>query len=316
MFIITVGLQYSCFAVAYLCEFDLITDFAGSMNFVLIALLSFFLGGGPYDTRSIIVTAMLCATRVYLALYLFYRVCKRKSDGRFDKIRGSFCKFMGFWTYQIFWVYLVALPVQRINTSLVSSEAPLGGYDYVGWAFWTFGFIAQVTADLQKLWFRADPANKLKICKRGFWAYSRHPNYYGEILMFWGMFISGIPVWLKEGEMNLASDGWVTILSPVFTMFVLLFLSGVPIAEGKALKRYYSNGEELKRDYEDYRNGAPPIVICCPPLYRALPAGVKKVFCCEFDRYAYNPEADASAPLAAQERRTTGDVPVTGAAPV
>ena len=84
---------------------------------------------------------------------------------------------------------------------------------------------------------QADPANKLKICKRGFWAYSRHPNYYGEILMFWGMFISGIPVWLKEGEMNLASDGWVTILSPVFTMFVLLFLSGVPIAEGKALKR-------------------------------------------------------------------------------
>lgn len=182
----------------------------------------------------------------------------------------------------------------------------LGVYDYIGWTFWTFGFVAQVSSDLQKLWFRADPANKLKICKRGFWAYSRHPNYYGEMLMFWGMFISGIPVWKAETELGIY-DGWVTILSPVFTMFVLLFLSGVPIAEGKALKRYYSNGEDLMKEYEDYRNGAPPVIICCPPIYRALPAAVKKVFCCEYDRYAYDPEADSSTPLAAQEQTGAED---------
>ena len=53
-------------------------------------------------------------------------------------------------------------------------------------------------------------------------------------------------------------------------MFVLLFLSGVPMAEGKALKKYYTNGDELTAEYEEYRSGAPPVIICCPPLYRAL----------------------------------------------
>jgi len=302
MFLVTVALQYSCFAVAYLCEFDLITDFAGSMNFVLIAVLSLYLGG-TFFPRQIVVTAMLCTTRVYLALYLFYRVCKRKSDGRFDKIRGSFCKFMGFWTYQIFWVYLVALPVQRINVS--PNDVPLSPLDYIGWTLWTFGFVVQVSADLQKLSFRADPANKLKICKRGFWRYSRHPNYYGEMLMFWGLTMSGIPLWTAAG--NGEADGWVSVLSPIFTMFVLLFLSGVPMAEGKALKKYYTNGDELTAEYEEYRSGAPPVIICCPPLYRALPSAIKVAFCCEYDRYIYSPESDNAVPLASQENTATAE---------
>lgn len=283
-FLITCALQLSCFAVAYTCKFDLITDFAGSMNFVLLGVITLVLGG-DYDTRQVVVTAMLCVSRVELALFLFYRVCKRKSDGRFDKIRGSFLKFLGFWIFQIFWVYGVSLAVIRINSARrVDSPPPIGPADVFGWVLWVFGFVIQFTSDLQKLWFRADPANNLKICNKGMWKYSRHPNYFGEICMWGGLFITGIPIWLSDGN----ADGWLTVISPVLTIVILLFLSGMPTAEGQSLKRYYTNGDALKNAYEAYRAETAPVITCCPPIYKALPSPVQCVLCCEYERYAYN----------------------------
>mmetsp|Transcript_61404 Transcript_61404/g.85413 ORF Transcript_61404/g.85413 Transcript_61404/m.85413 type:complete len:310 (-) Transcript_61404:35-964(-) len=287
-FVVTCIIQLSCFFVAYSCSFDLITDFAGSINFVLLGLLSLCLGGS-YTKRQVAVTSLLTVSRLELALFLLYRVCSRKKDARFDDTRNSFVKFLVFWVFQIFWVYLVSFPVFWVN-SVTETNPDLGWLDYVGWTTWVIGFFSQLSSDFQKLLFRKDPANKLEICKRGLWSYSRHPNYFGEIMMWWGIFISTIPVWLDNGE----EDGWATVVSPVFTMLILLFLSGMPTAEGKALERWYSNGDELRSDYENYRNRTAPIVPCCPPIYAVLPHFVKCLFCCEFRRYEY-PGAESKA---------------------
>lgn len=101
--------------------------------------------------------------------------------------------------------------------------------------------------------------------------------------MWWGIFISTIPVWLEHGE----GTGWSTIVSPLFTMLILLFLSGMPTAEGKALERWYTNGDDLRKEYELYRNQTAPIIPFCPSIYVALPDCIKWVFCFEYHRYEY-----------------------------
>jgi len=279
--IITVALQLSCFAIAFSCKFDTITDFSGSTNFVLLALLTLSFGGW-YHTRQVVLTVLLTVSRLELALFLLYRVCKRKRDARFDEVRENCGKFLVFWIYQIVWVYVVSLPVIRVNSTAANPD--LGVLDVLGWLVWLCGFALQFVSDMQKLRFRADPANRFKVCDSGLWAYSRHPNYCGEILMWWGIFLSSASVWSSVGA------GWPTIASPIFTMLILLFLTGMPTAEGAALARYYEAGDAVKAEYEAYRQRTSPILPCLPSLYGSLPACVKCTFCCEFPFYRYSPQ--------------------------
>ena len=186
--LVTIALQLVCFFIAYLLQFDKITDFAGSANFVLLALLTFFLGGAGYkegggaalNPRAAILTGLVLVTRVELAAYLLYRVLARGKDERFDAIRLNFLPFLAFWIFQMLWVWGVCLPVLFVNTEV--SRAPLGAADGVGIAMWAIGFAIQVLADVQKNAFRSDPANNGKWCDVGLWGWSRHPNYFGEIL--------------------------------------------------------------------------------------------------------------------------------------
>lgn len=283
--VVTCVIQLSCFAVAFKCKFDLITDFAGSTNFVVLGIASLLLGG-EYHVRQVVLTSMLAVSRIELALFLLYRVCTRKSDARFDETREDFWKFLFFWVFQIVWVYLVSMPVFWVN-SVVDVDPEIQALDYLGWAMWGFGFVAQTVGDLQKLWFRQNSENKLKVCDKGVWALSRHPNYYGEILMWLGIFVSTTPVWATNGN----GDGFASVVSPLFTILILLFLSGMPTAEGKALKRYYESGDAVKAEYVAYREKTAPIIMFPPSLYKVLPGCVKQWFCCEWSQYEYRAES-------------------------
>eukprot|EP00039_Didymoeca_costata_P009409 m.124510 g.124510 ORF g.124510 m.124510 type:complete len:308 (+) comp14474_c0_seq1:236-1159(+) len=285
-FLVTCLIQLSCFFVAATCKFDLITDFAGSTNFVVLGILSLILADS-YTTRQVVLTVLLTISRMELALFLLYRVCSRKKDARFDEIRDDCCKFFGFWVFQIIWVYVVSFPVFWAN-SIVTVNPDIQALDIIGWVVWLIGFASQFSSDLQKLWFRKNPANKNHVCKKGLWAYSRHPNYFGEMLMWLGLFISTIPLWLEDGE----GAGWATFVSPLLTFIILMFLSGMPTAEGASLKRFYSNGDKLKEEYIEYRERTPPIVFCCPPLYKAMPMILKRMFCCEWSIYEYRDEGN------------------------
>jgi len=299
--ILTIGIQLACYAVAATCKFDLITDFAGSTNFVVLSVLTLVLGNN-FGSRGIAITVLVLFTRLYLAFFLLFRVCKRKKDARFDEVRGNCIAFLVFWVFQMFWVFLCMMPVLYINSRGQQEDAltPLGYWDYVGWAIFAIGIIIQVTADYQKYFFRKNPENKGQFMATGVWGYSRHPNYFGEILIWWGAFLCAIPVIpFGQGTSGQIAAGIVTILSPLFTMFILILGSGIPQAEGKNLKRYYNAGHG--EEWETYVKQTPPVVLLPNCLYLVLPGIVKGLCCCELDRYKYraNKESLTENPVTA-----------------
>merc|ERR1712194_313351 len=124
--------------------------------------------------------------------------------------------------------------------------------DFVGILVMCFGFVLQVSADLVKSRFRANPENSNEICTLGVWQFSRHPNFFGEILFWWGVWLSSVPVLWQIGWWSLLS-----LCSPLFTMVLLIFVSGLPFAEGKFLKRFYDKGQG--EAWEEYCESTPPL---------------------------------------------------------
>eukprot|EP00045_Choanoeca_perplexa_P003048 m.28431 g.28431 ORF g.28431 m.28431 type:complete len:335 (+) comp11836_c0_seq1:172-1176(+) len=277
--VITIGFQLVFFAIAFTFKFDKVTDFAGGLNFALLGLLTLGLGD-TYYTRQCILTALLVASRLYLAIFLLIRVLQRGSDNRFDEIRTKFFTFLGFWVFQMVWVWVVSLPVVFVNGDAHNPD--LSAADYVGWALWVIGFYLQVSADLTKMQFKKT-ARSGDFCNHGVWAVSRHPNYCGEIFMWWGIFISATRVFGTGDD----DWGWVTILSPILTMVLLLFASGIPTAEGQAQGRYMKTPED-KRRYEAYRTQTPPLFPFLPALYKGMPMGLKRLLCFELPMYEYD----------------------------
>merc|ERR1712070_15444 len=182
----------------------------------------------------------------------------------------------------MFWVFLCCCSVIFVNTD-EAGDTPLTWLDYVGWALFVYGFGCQVAADVQKYNFRADPANNGKFCKVGLWSVSRHPNFFGEMAMWWGIFLSVIPVLLKSH--NAATGGW-TVLSPIFTSYIMLFGTGMPQAEGDKLARFYKTSEGAAA-WEDYRSTTSPLVPMPTGCYRVLPKFIKCLFFREWERYEY-----------------------------
>lgn len=279
----TVAFQLLCFAIAYLAQFDKITDLAGCANFVALAILAASLAPRPMTTRAAVAVALVCLSRVELAAFLFYRVLKRGKDSRFDAVRERCLTFLAFWIWQMLWVYIVSLSfLFLIADADKSSSDAIGAADVLGWITFVVGFALQVAADLQKNAFRSDPANNKKVCTVGVWGWSRHPNFCGEVLMWWGMFVAGLPVFRARPV------GYVTIVSPLFTMFVLLVFTGIPQAEGPAAKRWYDGGES-QAAYEDYFTSTPPLWLFPTSLYRLMPLPLKRILCFELPMYEYPP---------------------------
>lgn len=281
---ITIVFQMLCFLVAATAKFDLLTDLAGSTNFVLLGLAS-LCARDLYTWRQVAMTVIICAIRFELAVFLLVRVCVRKKDARFDETRENCVRFLIFWIFQIFWVWVCMLPVVYVNSS--TDSVALGVADYVAWALMIFGFIYQMCADIPKYIFKKDPANKGKFFSGGLWSASRHPNYFGEILIWWGAWIGAIPHFIQPGQAAWAA----TIVSPVFTMLILLGLSGIPTSEGKNLARFYKN-PATRDEYDRYFKRTPPVIPCCNACYEKLPRGCKCFFCWECPCYAYKEEPD------------------------
>lgn len=167
-----------------------------------------------------------------------------------------------------------------------ASDISIGLVDYIGWIMFMVGFLLQTWADILKFKFRQNQSNSGKICMEGPWKWSRHPNFCGEILMWWGIFIAGIPIYLSNSPSNYL--GLTTIVSPLFTMLVLLLGTGIPQAEGQNAARWY-DGDEKQAMYEQYFETTPPLWIFPPSLYRKLPQTLKLLLCFEFPSYQYQP---------------------------
>lgn len=309
--LVTVVMQLAFFAVAYGCQFDLVTDFAGSTNFVAIALLTFFAGQAPAWTtpgapganpRAAVITALVCATRLELAGFLLYRVLRRGKDERFDAIRGSFASFLAFWVFQMLWAWGVTLPATFVNADPARTAPAFGtASDGIGVALWALGFGIQVVADAQKYRFRGDARNKGRWCDAGLWRWSRHPNFFGEICLWWGILALGSAQFdasaagAKAGIAGCATWGYACLISPLLTMAILLLGSGIPTAEGNNQHRFMRTPAQAEA-FAAYRARTSPLIPLPPALYAALPLAVKRWLLFEWPLYEAGP-----LPLLGQE---------------
>nr|GMD52405.1 uncharacterized protein LOC109150249 isoform X1 [Ipomoea batatas] len=270
--IVTVVFQFIFFIVTALLKFDKVTDFAGSTNFVILAILTLALKGS-WHFRQVILSVLVVIWGLRLGLFLLMRIMQWGEDRRFDGKRDQLGRLAIFWTFQAIWVWTVSLPVTVVNAS--DNQPSLQARDIIGWIMWVFGIIVEVTADQQKLAFKNSPENRGKWCDVGVWKYSRHPNYFGEIVLWWGIFVASTPV-LKGAE-------WLVVFSPVFITLLLLFVSGLPLLEESADKKYGNLPE-----YLSYKRETSPLILVPPAVYGNLPQWFKTVFLFEFPLYNRN----------------------------
>jgi len=291
--IVTAGMQFTFFLVAATLKFDKVTDFAGGTNFVVLAVLSLCLAE-TFQWRQIVVTACVVLWGLRLSGYLLYRIIKIGEDDRFDDKRSNPLRFAIFWIFQAIWVFTVSLPVIFVNAPSSSTFTQYTPFDIVGLVLFGLGLLCEAVSDQQKFTFRNDPANRGQWCAVGLWRYSRHPNYLGEMMVWWGL-------WLVS--CSVASDvQWTAVLSPLFTSFTLLFFSGIPLLEEKSDSRH---GD--KEEYLEYKSSTSPLLLLPPSLYRALPSPIQCFCLCEFPIYNKKTNRDpernpiTSQPQAEQE---------------
>jgi steroid 5-alpha reductase family enzyme len=233
--LIIFGIQILFFIFAASFKTDKVTDLAYGLTFVILSwiLLIYY---NMFTFTNIILVIMVTFWGLRLAGYLFYRIIKTKKDERFNGIRENFWKFAMFWTFQTIVIFMIMLPIIVLMTSSYVNEIFV--ISIIGFFIWASGFWIEAVADHQKFSFRNNPKNKNKWIDTGLWSYSRHPNYFGEILCWIGIFVYVLP--FLEGWM------WISILSPISITITLLFFSGIPLLERKADERYGKNKEYKK----------------------------------------------------------------------
>jgi steroid 5-alpha reductase family enzyme len=192
---------------------------------------------------------MVLVWAVRLGAYLFRRILRMKVDHRFDEMRDNPLRFARFWLLQAISVAVIMLPV----TYLLGRDDPpgFGAWAVAGTAIWLVGLAIETVADAQKSAFKSKPENRERFITTGLWRYSRHPNYFGEMLVWWGLFVYAAPF----------LEGWAyaVVIGPVFITLLLLFVSGIPLLERSADAKY---GEDPA--YREYKRRT-SILVPLPP---------------------------------------------------
>jgi steroid 5-alpha reductase family enzyme len=162
-------------------------DFAGGTNFIVLAIITLAFSG-THDARQVVDSIFIMLWGLRLSGFLLFRIIKTGSDDRFDDKRDNFFKFLGFWIFQMIWVWTVSLPVTLLNSPniLQYRQHSFGtGRDIAGIIIFTIGLVMESVSDVQKYIFRRDQP-KSAVCDKGFFGWSRHPNYFGEIIIQFG----------------------------------------------------------------------------------------------------------------------------------
>ena len=212
-----------------------IVDIFWGIGFVIIVWLAFSLGGG-YIPRKQFVAVLVTMWGLRLALHIGIRNWGRGEDFRYAKWREE--NGPRWWWFSFFQVFLLqGILMWIISAPLIAAQTSgfpviITPLDMVGVVVWIVGFLFEMLGDLQLMSFKQNPKNKGKLLTKGLWKFTRHPNYFGEAVLWWGYYI-----------IALASGSWWTIFSPILMTYLLMNVSGVAMLE-RTMK--------LKPGYEEY----------------------------------------------------------------
>jgi len=210
-------IQWLAFIPARLLQTERFYDLTGSATYIVVALGAVVAASEPTGAQ-VLIAIMIFIWAARLGSFLFRHIHVAGGDQRFDQIKVSSSRFFVAWTLQGTWVVMTSCAAVTAVLSL--EQPPLGPVYVVGAAMWVAGFAIEVIADRQKSRFREDPANAGQFINVGLWARSRHPNYFGEILLWAGIATMATPY--------LSGSQWIVLLSPFFVYALLTRISGIP----------------------------------------------------------------------------------------
>jgi steroid 5-alpha reductase family enzyme len=246
-FVISLAVNAAFFAVAAIRRTDVVTDLSYSLSFAVLAIVLPSLGAR--GSVQLVASLLVLIWAVRLGGYLLRRILRTKVDHRFDEMRDRPLRFARFWLLQAISVAVIMLPVSYL---LGRDSAPgFGFWAIAGVAIWFIGLVIEAAADAQKSAFKAKEENRERFIASGLWKYSRHPNYFGEMLVWWGLFIFAVPF--------LDGAAFAVVIGPVFITLLLLFVSGIPLLERSAEAKY---GDDPA--YREYKRRT-SILVPLPP---------------------------------------------------
>ena len=206
-----------------------LADIAWGGGFIVAALTAVLLQTG-LTPRARLVVLLVILWGLRLAVHIGLRNLGKGEDERYRKWREEWGRhwllrsYLQVFLLQGFLLYLISLPV---ILTILAKPSPWTGLDVLGLAVWIVGFFFEALGDFQLARFKKDPANRGKIIRQGLWRYSRHPNYFGEVTLWWGIYLLALST----------PGGWVTIIGPLTITFLILKVSGIPLLE----KKYVNN---------------------------------------------------------------------------
>jgi steroid 5-alpha reductase family enzyme len=238
--ILCFALNWLVFVHAYAAQTERYFDLTGSLTYLTVVACGVALGNR--DPRALLLALLVAVWALRLGTFLYSRIRREGVDHRFDALKPDFARFFLTWTIQGLWVFLTVSCALAAITA--AAAQPLGALAALGTVVWVAGFAIEAIADRQKRVFRADPTNRDCFINTGLWAWSRHPNYCGEILLWIGAAVIAVP----------ALSGWalVTLISPVFVYLLLTRISGIPPLESRSEAKW---GEDP--EYRAYKARTP-----------------------------------------------------------
>ena len=242
------SIHWLAFLPSYIYKTEKFYDFIGMLTYISIIsmlLYSKYIILGKIDVHSIILSILILVWTLRLGLFLFYRILKTGKDDRFTTIKESFSHFLLTWTMSAAWVCLSMAAALTVLTSYINSGVTF--FTYFGIILWGFGFVFEVVADFQKILFKNNSDNSNKFITSGLWSLSRHPNYFGEIILWIGIAIIAFPL--------LSGYQYVSLISPIFVYFLLTSISGINLLEQKAEQKW----SDLDT-YQKYKNKTPMLI--------------------------------------------------------
>ena len=241
-------IQWVAYIPAYLFQTEKFYDLTGSLTYLTVIWFVYFSSGqmNEFNTQSLLVTVLISLWAVRLGSFLFSRIHKDGEDKRFRTIKTSASQFFMTWTLQGMWVSICSMCA---ITAISSSDGIISNnLFYIGFVLFIIGFSIEIIADRQKTAFRSIEENKDKFITSGLWSKSQHPNYFGEILLWSAVAVMSLS--------SLSGTQYLTMISPIFTYILLVYISGVRMLDDMGNKKW-GHLEE----YKTYKKNTPMLLL-------------------------------------------------------